>query len=398
MAITGFQCLAAIKETLEVYTTSVNATTNDTVGECFSLPSERRRSQSLNERPFDINGESPALREQVHRHPKTPETILYLAYGSNLAAETFRGRRGIRPLSAINVVVPDLVMTFDLPGLPYVEPCFANTAYRSSSDSSPSSFPTHGNSSEKSPLLSEDYHKLHWRKGLVGVVYEVTPSDFAHIIATEGGGASYQDVLVTCHPLPCGSTTVPSSPTTPPFKAHTLYSPITPPSTNPPPDGGRFSRPDPNYAQPSSRYIGLITAGADEHGLPEEYKSYLHDLRPYTITTQQQRLGSWILTSIFLPFISLVFGLNKRFADESGKAPKWLVKLSEAIFSGMWALYDGVFVKVFGDGERTIGEEGDDVNDRGSSVGAARVKKRRGTASSWIMDDAEKAVIKQQAV
>jgi hypothetical protein len=49
------------------------------------------------------------------------KTILYLAYGSNLSAQTFRKYRGIVPISKVNVCVPDLVLTFDLPGIPYVE-------------------------------------------------------------------------------------------------------------------------------------------------------------------------------------------------------------------------------------------------------------------------------------
>ena len=64
------------------------------------------------------------------------KTVLYLAYGSNLSAETFKGNRGIRPLSAVNVHVPSLNLTFDLAGIPYIEPCFANTQYRTPPPSS----------------------------------------------------------------------------------------------------------------------------------------------------------------------------------------------------------------------------------------------------------------------
>ena len=185
--------------------------------------------------------------------PENPDTVLYLAYGSNLCAETFQGRRGIRPVSQVNVVVPELVMTFDLPGIPYVEPCFANTRYRKQPDTKV----TTEFDSEKTPLLTpierrSDYHKTRWHKGLVGVVYEVTKSDYAHIIATEGGGASYQDVIVDCYELPPNVDTVPNTPTSQPFKAHTLFSPALPPDA-PPKKGGRFTRPDPDYAQASAR-------------------------------------------------------------------------------------------------------------------------------------------------
>ncbi|KAL8824294.1 MAG: hypothetical protein Q9191_005150, partial [Dirinaria sp. TL-2023a] len=159
-------------------------------------PSRQRQHESLQETPFNLSKDD---------EPK-PKTILYLAYGSNLCAETFLGKRGIRPLSQINVAVPALVMTFDLAGLPYTEPCFANTAYRHHTEKPPTE------KSENTPLLLSQkdkpkYHKNRWLKPLVGVVYEVTPADFAHIIATEGGGASYHDILVDCHPLPAGTET-----------------------------------------------------------------------------------------------------------------------------------------------------------------------------------------------
>ncbi|TAQ87274.1 hypothetical protein B7494_g4385 [Chlorociboria aeruginascens] len=227
------------------------------------------------------------------------KTFLYLAYGSNLSAKTFKGNRGIKPLAAINVHVPSLTLTFDLPGIPYVEPCFANSRY-----STPSSEST-------------------WDKGLVGVVYEVTPADYRTIIATEGGGASYQDILVPCYPL-SNSPTVSPTPSGTPFEAHTLLSP---PYLN-----GRLE----NYAQPSVRYLKLLTDGAEENSLPAEYKNYLYSLQAFTITTQ--RIGQVLFLALWAPFMVAILGLTKLFADEEGKVPRWLRR--------------------FGDGERTIG--GDD--------------------------------------
>ena len=322
---------------------------------CWKLqlpcPSWQRKAQSLREKPYYLKNGIP---QELGDGLDHPDTVLYLAYGSNLSAETFQGRRGIRPLSQVNVVVPELVMTFDLAGLPYIEPCFANTNYRHAS--TPTSI------SEKSHLLPKRtprYHKNRWKKGLVGVVYEVTKEDYAHIIATEGGGASYQDVLVDCYALPPDEDMVPEFPTSQPFKAHTLYSPILPLGETPE-KGGRFSRPDSNYAQASARYLKLITDGADEHALPGEYKDYLHQIRPYTITTQKQRLGAWILSMIWLPLISAIFGLNGIFGDENGQAPAWLVAIAGAMFRGMWTGYDRFFFQLFGDGERTYYEDEDE--------------------------------------
>ncbi|KAL9627114.1 MAG: hypothetical protein Q9164_007699, partial [Protoblastenia rupestris] len=283
-------------------------------------PTTRRRNASLDEHPFLLDEPtSDGLPHEVGAEDNQPDTVLYLAYGSNLCAETFQGKRGVRPISAINVVVPELVMTFDLPGIPYAEPCFANTKYRQPPSTPPSS------TSEKSPLLSttsptlnhtRKNHNPHWPKGLVGVVYEVSLTDYARIIATEGGGASYTDILITCHPLPSGTTHVPPYPSTPPFKAHTLYSPVYPPGKAPPGASSKISRPDPDYAQPSVRYLKLINDGAGEHAFPSEYKDYLLSIQPYTMTNDKQRLGGWIFRMTWWPIISSVFRLNAMFADK----------------------------------------------------------------------------------
>ncbi|KAK4999042.1 hypothetical protein LTR66_001850 [Elasticomyces elasticus] len=311
-------------------------------------------------------------------HLSQPEaqrgTVLYLAYGSNLSVETFRGKRGIKPLSQINVQVPSLRLTFDLPGIPYAEPCFANSGRRDPLNDPPSSStPLElSTTNEKTPLLlqpvpkTSEYNKDAWHKGLIGVVYEVTPSDYAHIIATEGGGSSYTDILVPCHPFSSSdpSAPVPQDPSTPSFHAHTLFAPARDPNAPPPKDGGRFQRPDTSYAQASARYLKLITDGAAECGLPHEYQDYLHRIRPYTVTTNKQRLGQYIFLGIWVPIVMFVFMLQRMFQDEHGRSPEWLRLFLGGIFRAVWASYDGWFRDTFGDGERTVEEDGDD---RGAS-------------------------------
>ena len=66
---------------------------------------------------------------------------------------------------------------------------------------------------------------------------------------------------------------------------------------------------------------------------------------------------------IWLPLITAAFGLGSVFGDENGKAPAWLVAVTGALFRGMWTSYDGVFYKLFGDGERTIDENEDEEDD-----------------------------------
>jgi hypothetical protein len=300
-------------------------------------PRSQRLFESLASHPFCFEtAVRTPLAEQISDQTEE-DTVLYLAYGSNLAASTFLGQRGIKPISAINVRVPELELAFNLPGLPYQEPCFANTRYLSPTTPSPSLELLFDDENDDDPT---------WEKGLIGVVYEVTPTDFAKIIATEGGNTSYKDVLVTCYPLPKGTTTISSIPSGEPFKAHTLYCP---------PDGpSHIHRPLPDYAQPSHRYLGLITTGAEEHGLPDEYQKYLCRLQAYSITTTKQKFGRVLFIGTWAAPVLFMLGLAKLVGDEKGNAPEWYARAMSTLFRGVWGSYDVVFKKMFGDGERTI--------------------------------------------
>ena len=306
--------------------------------------SEKRRVASLEETAFDIKTfvEESSGQEAA--------TVLYLAYGSNLCAKTFKGVRGIQPLAQVNVVVPEIALTFDLPGLPYGEPCFANVAPRAEVDRRLAS-PKTGD--ETALLLADSkqprYHKDRWKKGLVGVVYEVSVKDYATIISTEGGGMSYQDILVTCHCLPDAST-VPEHPDTPPLKAHTLYAPRDSKAVN------RLQRPDPSYAQPSARYLQLLLDGADEHGLPEEYKVFMRNILTYTITETRQRYGAIYFLGFWGTLLRTMFRSARYVADKKGRSPAWWAWITGSMFRAIWACYDGFAHPVFGNGERTVGD------------------------------------------
>lgn len=327
-------------------------TSNPISAPAKSIPEDVRRA-SLTEEPL---GSTSLLTESaVVANAPVKDTVLYLAYGSNLCAETFRGVRGIKPVSQVNVLVPELELCFDLAGIPYNEPCFANTRLRT----------------VKPPWTAADHHQAQWQKGLVGVVYEVTKADYAKIIATEGGGTSYQDILVFCFEIPRGTNIIRPIPTTPPFKAHTLFSPSLPPTKPGEPSKpiGRPARPDPDYAQPSARYLKLITDGAAEHSMPLEYRNYLMRLSPYTITSKKQKLGQAIFALMWGPIIFIIIGLGKLFADENGKVPTWLGLMSNFVFAGAWMGYDMIFKPVFGDGERTQEKEDDEEHSRRNCLG-----------------------------
>ncbi|OJI86878.1 hypothetical protein ASPTUDRAFT_27874 [Aspergillus tubingensis CBS 134.48] len=307
-------------------------------------------------------------------NPPPDETVLYLAYGSNLCSETFLGRRGIKPLSQINVVVPDLWLTFDLPGIPYLEPCFAATRLRKPpAQEKDNALDGNATTEEASRLLHKDDPDYNPSMPLVGVVYEVTLTDYARIIATEGGGRGYEDKVVDCYPFPKAynpTDPLPERPSTKPFKAHTLLSPAVAEDlleattqdqalTSRKQCGfvSRFSpliRPNPFYAQPSARYLNLISMGAAEHDFPVAYRTYLAGIQPYRITTLRQKVGKVLFAGVWMTPVLLVLLLQRISAGSDGRSPPWLVRLADAVFFAMWQSYDNVFRGVFGDGERTI--------------------------------------------
>jgi hypothetical protein len=300
------------------------------------------------------------LEEQVDQS----NTILYLAYGSNLCAETFLGRRGIRPLSQVNVSAPTLRFTLGLPGFPYIEPRFANVDLRKLPEKPP--LPVPHPPSPPLPFDPRDYAQGQWDGGLMGVVYEVTPQDYRQIMRTEGGGSGYKEIIVPCVPIP-PNVGVPEKPPIPelpkPIFARTLYSPSLPNN------GGaaqgsekrswwrRFlvgrSRPDPERGQASARYLKLITDGAREHDLPEDYQRYLNSLQPYTVTRWSQTLGKIFFGMTFaLPFVILTL-VGKQLADDNGHYPAWFAALLNVLFNTVWAVYDNIAKPIFGDGETT---------------------------------------------
>lgn len=293
--------------------------------------------------------------------PKS-ETVLYLAYGSNLSSKTFRGTRNIHPLSSINVHVPSLTLTFDLPGVPYLEPCFGNVRWRDSeSESSSSSTPSLLDSQElevesedkDTQNQKEDKNNNKWTQGLVGVLYELTPSDYAIVIATEGGGSSYQEVRVACYPLARDLPRLPKSPSQPPIWGITLMDKESD-SSSPLPSSKAARSPHRTTAQPSPRYASLLQNGSIEHSLPLSYQKHLSLLECYRITHYRQYLGRAFYVVAFAPALLSVMLLGKMLSDKkTGKTPKWLAAIMGVASRVMWGFYEKVGRGIWGEGERT---------------------------------------------
>lgn len=140
----------------------------------------------------------------------------YFAYGSNMQRDTLSGRRQIEFTRAVPVRVPGWRVVFDKPPLLPIGEAFAN--------------------------LVQDAQAI-----ALGVAFEVTYDDLEHIELTEGVLiGNYRRVIVPVEPLlPMADA---------PATACSLSS----------------DRSDP-MLRPSARYMSLILAGAQEHGLPADY-------------------------------------------------------------------------------------------------------------------------------
>jgi cation transport regulator ChaC len=149
-------------------------------------------------------------------------TVWYFAYGSNMQRATFCGRRGIEYRQALPARVPGWRLVLDKPPLVPVGEGFANIVPDAGSE-------------------------------VLGVLYQITPDDMAHVDLTEGVLiGNYQRIDVTVVTLGEPSVEV---------IAATLVS--------------EKRSPD---LLPSDRYMQCLIAGAEEHGLPREYVARLRTL------------------------------------------------------------------------------------------------------------------------
>ncbi len=148
----------------------------------------------------------------------------YFAYGSNMQSATLRGRRGIEYRRAVPVRAPGWRLVLDKPPLFPVGESFAN-------------------------IVREDGAEV------LGVAFEVTGDDLAHIDLTEGVlVGNYARVEIAVAALMTASDGAPE-------RAFTLTSDRRAPEL-----------------RPSRRYMDLLVEGALEHGLPEDWLAFLRGI------------------------------------------------------------------------------------------------------------------------
>ena len=151
--------------------------------------------------------------------------VNYFAYGSNVGSKTFSTRRNIQPKSVQNGKILDYQLSFNVPGVPFLEPAFASVTRKK----------------------GEETH---------GVCYMITKDEFRYLLQTEG---SYDVVDVDVFVY--GDKDIEGVL----MKAKTLT------------HRDVAARRD---LQPSKRYRDLIVEGAKERGLEKSWIEFLEKM-PY---------------------------------------------------------------------------------------------------------------------
>lgn len=157
-----------------------------------------------------------------------PEYVYNFAYGSNMHKNILSGRRKIHPLESIPGVLEGWQLTFDLRGVPGVEPCFGNIKQNPDSE-------------------------IH------GILHKMTERDFKRLLATEGGSGvdanGYIPHKVNVHAYDGRM-----------IEAYALVARQTSPYVLR------------EHALPSTRYMKLLRDGAIHHKIHPLYVEYLQSL------------------------------------------------------------------------------------------------------------------------
>ena len=176
-----------------------------------------------------------------------PTEYRYFAYGSNMAPHTLEALRSVYPLDSTAAILPRYKLRFNMPGIPGLEPSFASVEF----------------TKDKSSAVH-------------GVLYTLSPQDFARVGSTEGVPFSYKWQRCQVHPYvgnckEAGADTVAAN-NAPTVSAWTLVSTF--------PQNEDFP--------PSHAYLDLMIQAAKEWDFD---KSYVEELKA---TTEAKTLGKGV--------------------------------------------------------------------------------------------------------
>ncbi|CAF0885178.1 unnamed protein product [Didymodactylos carnosus] len=183
-----------------------------------------------------------------------PEYVYNFAYGANMYPNVLSGRRKIHPIESIPGILKGWQLTFDLGGIPAVEPCFGN-------------------------IKENPHSEIH------GVLHKMTEKDFKHLMATERGSGvdangyiphkvnvyAYDGRIIEAYAL--------------------VVRQISPGIVN-------------HHTLPSVRYIGLLRNGAKHYKIHPLYIEYLQSLPSHErskLATALVIIEALLLITLFAP-------------------------------------------------------------------------------------------------
>ncbi|KAF9953291.1 hypothetical protein BGZ65_004773 [Modicella reniformis] len=267
------------------------------------------------------------------------QTLWYLAYGSNMNPKVFTDWRKIQPLESKAVVVPDYWLSFDLCGVPFLEPCFASILKKDTSRLRDKSYAVfvherccYGRKfvwDEKNPEEHSYPPMLH------GVAHKITQRDWDLVVQSEGGWGhdvptGYDHILVNCKVVNSNEQ----------ITAHVLA-----------------ARPKAltTRSQPSLRYKNVLTAGAAHHNLDPAYQDYLATIIPYRCKGLRSRLASLLFMIFNVPqLIAFAFILRRnrgKPAPECTQPPFWMAWYYDKASRFSNSAHDYIVAPILGSGK-----------------------------------------------
>ncbi|KAG0048734.1 hypothetical protein BGZ83_006337 [Gryganskiella cystojenkinii] len=271
-------------------------------------------------------------------------TIWYLAYGSNMDPKVLSGRRKIKPLESKPVIVPGYWLSFDIGGLPFLEPCFASILKMDPARMHQRDYAVFvHNRTRYGQVFSwdENHPERSYPPTLQGVVHKITEHDWRKVIESEGGWGhdvptGYDQIEVDCQVVGSSGHIAAQVLTARPLSIKT-------------------------QCQPSARYKNLLTAGAAHHNLDPEYQMYLSSIVPYECSGRQSRIARAIMSVVNMPMVlafSFLVRRNKgKPIEQHTPPPYWMAWYFDKANRFSNAIHDYVVAPILGSGRCSTREQ-----------------------------------------
>ncbi|GAA5896306.1 uncharacterized protein JCM6883_006865 [Sporobolomyces salmoneus] len=274
-----------------------------------------------------------------------PETRSLIIYGPHLfPTRLSKLLKDLSPISSSTVVVPKAFLAFNVKGIPFLEPCYANCVVRGFNDRRDryeDSSTKGGEEGEEDGGESEEYKRWIWNECSTGADYE---GNLPHPLE----GMVFELVLPEFDVLL--RRLLEASPPMPYSLVPVHYTPFVNGDSDEPTSTSEKNRaeivvfdsslrPTERHLQPTQQYLAMILRGAFFTGpLTRTYLSHLTLLRPYDPTSSRsKRLMRRLVQLILLPQF-LIFWIPSKVIPGFGL---WNRVVGEKVCRG-WGVLEGL--------------------------------------------------------